>query len=137
MNKILLDTNVLIYAIDENSRYYEQSQSIINNDKVDLFTTSKNISEFLSVVTRSPYNLLSIENALTIVRDISDLATVLFPTTKSFSFFSDLLKKYQPTGLRIHDFEIISIALAHRISSIATFNTKDFKTIEEINLQSF
>ena len=54
MNNILLDTNLLIYAIDEDSKYYNSVQKILDNESNNLFTTSKNISEFLSVITRYP-----------------------------------------------------------------------------------
>jgi len=46
----------------------------------------------------------------------------------------DLLKKYKPHGLKIHDYEIISIALSNKIKNIATINKKDFERIEEIKL---
>ncbi len=45
---------------------------------------------------------------------------------------ADLLKRYQPSGLEIHDFEIAAIALTHHISHIVTFNKKDFEKIKEI-----
>ena len=48
----------------------------------------------------------------------------------------DLIKKYSPRGLKIHDFEIISVALSYKIKNIATVNKKDFSGIEEIELVS-
>jgi len=60
----------------------------------------------------------------------------LYPAEKSNSIFLELLKKYTPHGLKIHDYEIISIALSHKIKSIATVNKKDFEDIEEIKLVS-
>lgn len=46
MNKILLDTNILVYLIDEESKYFEKSQNIIQNTNLTLYTTAKNLSEF-------------------------------------------------------------------------------------------
>lgn len=60
----------------------------------------------------------------------------MYPAEKSNSIFLELLKKYTPHGLKIHDYEIISIALSHKIKSIATVNKKDFEGIEEIKLVS-
>jgi len=48
-----------------------------------------------------------------------------------------LLEKYRPTGLKIHDYEIISIGLVNGINQIATFNSKDFEDIEEVNIEKF
>ncbi|MDP2303240.1 MAG: hypothetical protein Q8N03_12545 [Ignavibacteria bacterium] len=90
--------------------------------------------EFLSVVTRNPKSSISIKEALTVVRDFKKIFTILYPTEKSHSIFIDLLKKYSPNGLRIHDFEIISISLSNNIKNIATVNKKDFIEVSEINL---
>lgn len=62
MNKLLLDTNVLIYAIDEDSKYLAKAHSLFFG-QFDLYTTLKNISEFLSVITRIP-NPLTLRDAL-------------------------------------------------------------------------
>ena len=51
-----------------------------------------------------------------------------------YKIFIQLFEKYFPAGNRVHDIEIASIALAGKIKSIATFNTKDFHQIDEIKL---
>ena len=114
MSKIVLDTNILIYSIDEESQYFDKAQKIIFNSNLELFTTSKNLSEFLSVITRIPDSSLLLDEALTIVQD--------------------LLFKYKPIGLKIHDFEIMSIALSNEIRTLATLNVKDYKEVSEIEI---
>lgn len=133
MSKILLDTNVLIYSIDQDSAFYTPARTILDSDH-ELYTTCKNISEFLAVITRAPVISLSMEEALTVVDDFIKVLIVLYPDDLSFTIFQKLLRQYQPTGLRIHDVEIASIGLAHHINQIATFNKKDFEGIQEINL---
>lgn len=113
MNSILVDTNVLIYAIDEDSVYFEQARDIISRSDLNLYTTSKNLSELMIFFS---------------------IFTILSPTEKSYRVLIDLLKHYQPIGLQIHDFEIASIGLAYGIDRIATMNEKDFKKIAEIEL---
>ena len=136
MSKLLLDTNVLIYSIDEGSKYFQKAQDIFSK-QLELFTTSKNLSEFLSVVTRIPKNPLSLKDALIVINDFIKIMTVLYPDEKSFLIFQNLLQKYGPVGLNIHDFEILSIGLANQITAIATFNEKDFKKVKEIEIYLF
>ncbi len=136
MTNILFDTNLLIYAIDEDSKYFNSVQKLLDDDSLNLFTTSKNLSEFLSVVTRYPDKSISIKEALLIIEDFISIFTVLYSTRESYLIFIDLLKKYSPHGLKIHDYEIISIALSHKIKNIATANQKDFSGITEIKLFS-
>jgi predicted nucleic acid-binding protein len=136
MSKLLIDTNVLIYSIDKDSKYFDKAQKIFS-EQIELYTTSKNISEFLSVVTRLPKNPLSLNNALQIAEDITSLMTILYPTPESLIIFLDLLQKYKPMGLKIHDYEILSIGIANKITTVATFNEKDFIKVEELDLFVF
>ncbi|MCL6583191.1 MAG: PIN domain-containing protein [bacterium] len=133
-NNILVDTNILVYAIDEDSKFYYRSRELLLNSNHNLFTTSKNLSEFLTVVTRSSVTFLPIEEALAAVGDFINVLTVLYPTEGSFAIFRELLRKYKSTGLKIHDFEIISIGLWNKIDQIATINYRDFDNIQEIKL---
>ena len=136
MNNVLFDTNLLLYSIDEDSKYFNSVQELLSDESLKLFTTSKNISEFLSVITRIPNSTISVKEALNITEEFRSTFTILYPTQKSYLIFVELLKKYSPRGLKIHDYEIISIALSNKIKSIATINQKDFSGIEEIELFS-
>lgn len=136
MNNVLLDTNILLYAIDEESKYFKSVRRLLSSDTINFFTTSKNISEFLSVITRIPNSSIPIEKALNILNDFQNSFRILYPSEESNKIFIDLLKKYKPRGLKIHDYEIISIALANKINNVATINKKDFANIEEIKLVS-
>ena len=104
---------------------------------MELYTTSKNLSEFLAVITRIPKNPLSLNDALIVVADFINVITILYPTQESFSLFQKILQKYKPVGLQIHDYEILSIGLANQVTTIATFNEKDFKKVKEIRFYNF
>jgi predicted nucleic acid-binding protein len=136
MSRMLLDTNILVYALDEDSRFHVRASQIIHGDKEELFTTSKNLSEFLSVVTRPLPKAVSVPQALQALDEITSVVTVLFPTPSSFRIFRDLLSRYEPVGLRIHDMEIVSIALDNEISQIVSVNKKDFERIEEVRIRT-
>lgn len=134
MSKLLIDTNLLIYSIDQESKYFESATALFNSNKYSLFTTSKNLSEFLAVVTRLPYNPLSSAEAIKTIKSFQKLFIILYPSPESYQIFIDLLKIYDGVGLKIHDLEIASIALANDIKLIATANKKDFDYISEIKI---
>lgn len=134
MSKLLVDTNILVYGIDEDSKFFAQSRNILNSSEYQLITTSKNLLEFLAVVTRNTGYDLKIELALEIVNDIIEGIQILYPNQDSLAIFLELMDRYKPTGLKVHDFEIISIGLAAGVDRVATFNEKDFKNIKEISL---
>lgn len=103
-------------------------------ENYQLVTTSKNLIEFLAVTTKASGYNLSNETTLEIIEEIILGIEVVYPTQESLAIFLDLMNRYQPKGLKVHDFEIISIGLAHGINEIATFNTRDFNSVKEISL---
>jgi predicted nucleic acid-binding protein len=134
MNKLLVDTNILIYGIDEDSKFFGKSRQILDHLDYQLVTTSKNLVEFLTVVTRSSGYGLKTEKALEILDEIIQKIQIIYPSQDSLAILLELTRRYQPTGLKIHDFEIISIGLASGIYDVATFNEKDFRAVNEISL---
>src|SRR5699024_2604949 len=100
----------------------------------NLVTTSKNLLEFLTVVTRQSGYDLPTDLALDVLDDIIQSIDVIYPSQDSMAIFLELMERYQPSGLKVHDFEIISIGLAASIHEVATFNEKDFKAVKEITL---
>jgi len=133
MNRILVDTNVLIYSIDQESKYFKESADFLNS-RSEIFISSKSISEFYAVLTRAPITSLSAADSLKLARWFSINFPILFPDKSSLDILFNLTENYKPKGLKVHDFEIVSIGLAHKIKKVATFNSKDFVGIKEIEV---
>ena len=131
MINLLVDTNVLIYAMDNSSAYHPIASSILANPDHKLFITTKNISEFFAVTSK-----LKIEQkkCLDFYNDVKFNATTLFPTPSSLPLFEKLLHQYQPKGNIVYDLEIVSVMLDNGIDQIATFNQKDFINIAEVQI---
>ncbi|MDQ6631321.1 MAG: PIN domain-containing protein, partial [Verrucomicrobiota bacterium] len=134
MSDLLADTNLLVYAFDENSQFYTSARNLLYGSNHELFTTSKNLCEFLAVVTRAKSPVVPISKALEMLEEIENKFVLLYPSPESSRIFRELLRKYQPVGLRIHDFEIIAIGLSYQINLIGTADGKDFSTVTEIQI---
>jgi predicted nucleic acid-binding protein len=128
--KLVLDTNALIYGINEDSEFFERVRGVLEDRQYSFFITTKTISEFVSVLSKlDRYDV--IENELP---SILENYTIIYPNKKSTRIFQDLIKKYRPIGNRVFDIEIVSIMLSKKLKNIFTFNTRDFISIEEINV---
>ncbi len=95
-NSILVDTNVLIYAVDADSRFHDKAIKLLSDPTSKLFTTSKNISEFLVVLTRNEEIKLPTAEWLEILNNILLDIVVLFPNPMTMKVFHDLIRKYNP-----------------------------------------
>ncbi|MCW5910457.1 MAG: PIN domain-containing protein [Cyclobacteriaceae bacterium] len=133
MSKLLIDTNVLVYLKDTSSAFHRASVKLFKgNDQ--FYTTSKNLSEYYAVVTKGEKPLLTPQEALHDITEFALYCTILFPSYLSYQKLSELIKKYHPKGLRVHDFEIASIALVNNVLNVATFNRSDFQQITGIEV---
>lgn len=108
---MLIDTNVLVYSIDEESIFYERSRKILTSSMYHKVTTSKNLVEFLSVVTRQTGYDVETDIALEILEEVIQGIEVIYPNQESLAIVWQLLNQYQIKGLQIHDVEIASIGI--------------------------
>ncbi|OQY03618.1 MAG: hypothetical protein B6I20_04680 [Bacteroidetes bacterium 4572_117] len=128
---LLVDTNVLIYYFKDNTDFHKTSVSIIENEDYNLFITTKNISELFAVFTKQK---VAWDKILLFFEDLKQNFTILYPNKKSLHVFKDLYDSLKPHGNQVFDLEIVSIILTNNIYTIATFNHKDFRDINEITI---
>ncbi len=128
--KVVLDTNILVYGINEESIYFDRIREVFEGNRYSFFVTTKVITEFVSVLSKlGRYDI--IENELPSI--LSQFKSI-YPNRKSIGIFQRLIKKYKPVGNRVFDIEIVSVMLSKRIRKLFTFNVRDFEGIDEIEL---
>jgi predicted nucleic acid-binding protein len=129
--KLVLDTNVLIYGINEDSEHFKTVRDVLEDKNYSFHITTKTISEFVSVLSKiNRYDV--IEKELPIL--LGGNYNIIHSNKKSAKIFQNLIKKYRPKGNRVFDIEIVSVMLSKGLKRIYTFNKKDFASIEEINI---
>jgi predicted nucleic acid-binding protein len=133
MSRVLVDTNILIYSKDIKSLYHPFANGIFNSED-ELFVTNKNLSEYYSVVTKGDHPLLTPIEAMHDLEEFGSICQVIYPNESSQQKLFFLIEKYKPKGLKIHDFEIVSIALAQGINKLVTLNKNDFREIDGLEI---
>jgi predicted nucleic acid-binding protein len=79
---------------------------------------------------------VSVKTAVEDVTRMKKEFVLLFSDDNSLDKLTDLLRKYDIKGKRIHDAAIVSLMLANGITDLLTHNTDDFKSFQEITLHS-
>jgi predicted nucleic acid-binding protein len=129
MIDVLVDTNMLIYAMDKSSIHHDRASEVLLDRNHNLFTTTKNISEFFAVSSKLK---IPLKKSLSFYADLKANISILFPTSESLSIFEGLIQKYTPKGNRVFDVEIVSVMIAHSVGTVSTLNLKDFAGITEV-----
>jgi predicted nucleic acid-binding protein len=131
MNRILPDTNILIYAFDKSSVFHQKAVELLVGEENNLFVTTKNISEFFAVCSKLNFEL---SKTLGFYADIKENFVILKPSESSLQIFESLIRKYNPRGNSVYNIEIVSVMLANGLKKVATANIGDFSNIDEIEV---
>jgi len=129
----LIDSNVIIYAINEASPKHRRAQQFLQDNINNIAVAQQNILESVRVLTHSKFsNPMLSHEALGAVLVITDNAKLLTPNKTTYYLFMDLIDKYKLAGDKIFDGYLIATALSNGINVVATDNIKDFKDVSEI-----
>lgn len=140
----LLDTNVLIDALYEDSEHYPAARALLDQAQhgdANFHITPQVVAEFYAVVTHPKRVTIpkSPEEALTAIESFLALPGLsLLPTPPDIvSRLSALVRKY-PTHIihrKIFDAQLVAAMLPYGVRKIFTFNVSDFLPFSEIEVK--
>lgn len=136
--KALFDTNILVYAYNTSSSYYEKARSLY--EEVDnIFIAQQNLLELYSVITdkRRIEFPATHKEALALLHIYhSENFTIINPTSQTTEVLLTLLKGTEVNNTEIFDTYLVATMLTNQVRTIYTADEKVFKkfsTIEIIN----
>lgn len=132
---MLIDSNILIYAINLDSPKSKIAQTFLEENLGKLEITHQNILESIRVLTHPKFsNPMKIKACLKALASISESSHILYPDQRSYYIVLELMENYNLSGNRIFDAYLVAIMLSYGIKEIATDNERDFKKFEGIHV---
>jgi len=134
---MLLDSNLIVYAVNSSSPKQVESQEFIKSNIGELCLSHQNILESIRVLTHPKFSSpMDPAGASEAVWAIANTIRLITPNQESLFLFKELIDKYNLRGNKIFDAYLVATAMANEIFSVATDNVKDFKKFEEISVIS-
>lgn len=140
---LLLDTNVLVYALDASSEHHAASRAVLDRAQspdAGLCVVPQSLAEFFSLVTNAKRvaSPKSPEEALATVESIVALPgiEVLPVPFDVVARWIELCRKHPVKGAGIYDLQIIAVMLANGVQRICTFDTADFEPFSEVKVET-
>ncbi len=131
---MLIDSNILIYAINLTSPKHKKAQIFLQNHLDESAVAHQNIFETLRVLTHPKFpKPMKIEKAIDAVDSITQKCLIIAPDYKTHSIALELIKKYSMFSDMVFDTYLVVTAISNSIYEIATDNEKDFRKFSEIN----
>ncbi len=136
--RILVDTNVLLRAAQrrrESGQSANNSIKRLNRQQHILCVAPQNIVEFWNVCTR-PADVngfgLSVTATERYVKKLSRLFVIVPDSLQTFEKWLELVVQHSVVGAKVHDARLVAVMKVHGISSILTFNVKDFSRYDGV-----
>lgn len=138
MSRYLLDTNILLRAVDPASTDYNTAVNAIAHlltQTYECCITAQVLIEFWVVATRpTAVNGLgwSIEQTQLEIEQLLDQFPFLDDTPQIFTTWLQLVNQYAVKGKRTHDIRLLAVMMTHAITNLLTFNPSDFIAVPGI-----
>lgn len=140
---VLLDTNILVYAADEENAVFTKAKEIRDkavSGELEACVSLQNLTEFYSAITSSK----QVEKPLTPKEAKGEVVKYLScPYLKkvdvkssTISLLMDLAEKYAITKQSIYDTQLVATMIENDISKILTRNVDDFSIFTEIESEN-
>lgn len=129
---MLIDSNVLIYAINTSSPKHLVAQRFLQNQD-GLEIAHQNVFETLRILTHPRFaNPMPVATAIQAITAITKHSTVIFPTLETHEVALALINKYSISGSEIFDAYLVATALTNNVQKVATDNVKHLQKYQEI-----
>ena len=137
---ILLDTNILVYAVNKDSEFHKIASEIHSKviaGSIQVCLSLQNLIEFYSIITSN-----RVQNPLSATIAFDEIDKYISDQRiKKIQFNGDALVtlkelaiKYDITAQNIYDLKIVATMLVNNVEEIITANEKDFSKFCEIKV---
>ncbi len=131
---VFIDTNILVYATDDESPFNAKSLGIINQlmtDGINFAISPQIVREYLVVLTRGlPPDDPARSAALHNVRKFVEAFSLLDENSESVARLQTIMENFDVGGKQIHDANIVAVMLVHGVKRLLTYNLDDFKKFD-------
>lgn len=132
----LVDTNIIVYALDEESEFHTLAVDVLSYPKN--VVALQNLTETYRVITskvqfNNPFSAIEAWEKLYI---IAENLNVIYPDEKTFEILGKLAAKYGTTSYQTYDAMLVACMIREGVKCVVTNNPKDFQKYEEIRVQS-
>ena len=135
MNQILIDSNILVYAINRASSKNIKAQMFLQENLGKLAVAHQNILESLRILTHPKFKYpMQIADAIDAIENILKFCKIVCPDYHTRALTIELIKKYKLSSDLIFDAYLAATALSNDIKELASDNVRDFMKFREIKV---
>uniref|UniRef100_UPI002624B7B1 type II toxin-antitoxin system VapC family toxin n=1 Tax=uncultured Maritalea sp. TaxID=757249 RepID=UPI002624B7B1 len=124
---VLIDSNILIYAINTSSPKHSEAKTFLRELRDTPVIAHQNILEAFRILTHAKYSHpMPVGSALRSLNLLCGDSQMILPNSLTFSLLQEFSTVHKLDGNRVFDAYLAATALSNDVHTIATDNVKDF-----------
>jgi predicted nucleic acid-binding protein len=130
-----VDTNILVYATDPQSPWHQRATEALNRARqqgIELVVSPQVLREYLAIATRPSGGENRTTDALANVRIFQQEFKIIDDGLAVTAQLLELVERYVVAGKQVHDANLVSTMLLHRVPQILTNNAGDFNRFSDL-----
>ena len=132
---ILVDSNILVYAINVSSPKHKKAQEFLQKNINSLLIAHQNIFETLRVLTHPKFtHPMKTSDAIEAVWRIAEVCQIICPDYKTHRLAIEVINKYKLKADKIFDAYLIATLFSNGFDIIATDNIRDFQIFSGLQI---
>jgi predicted nucleic acid-binding protein len=132
---MLIDSKILIYAINKSSPKHIRAQNFLQNNRNHLEVVHQNNFETIRVLTHPKFaKPMTIDNAIKAVETIIDVCTIISPDYRTHRITLELIQKYSLTSDQVFDAYLVATAMSNGITILVTDNVRDLQKFTDLTI---
>lgn len=132
---MLIDSNLLVYAINRSSPKHQAAQAFLVDNSTSLVVAQQNILETFRVLTHSKFaSPMTPSAAVQAIKGITSACRLIHPNRTTLHVAIGLVQKHKLSGDQVFDAYLAATALSGDVTTIATANTRDFVRFDGLRL---
>ena len=130
MEKLFVDTNILVYFYNKNSPFHELALITLSelSDSHDFVISTQTLREYARVMSI----VVSLEGAFYHIEEFYSQFEMIYESEGSFNIWMDLAKENNIMGKALFDCNIVATMLTNKVRKILTNNPKDFDKFKNL-----
>ncbi len=132
---VLLDTNVLVAALDRSRTAHRAAVRLLEQDERALAIGDQSVREFLTAATRPVASNglgLPAPRAVAVLEDLLDGVETLHATEGSTRRLVEMVRHGAVAGKQVHDANLVAVALENHAAVIVTDHGRHFERFADL-----
>jgi predicted nucleic acid-binding protein len=134
---MLIDANVLIYALNDEAEKQERAQAFLQQHRREMVFSQQTLFESVRILTHQRFpDPYSSAEALDAIQDVVQRSPIIHQVPSTYELAQMYIRDYKISGVEVFDAVLAATAVSNGVEVVVSDNEKHMVKYEDIELMN-